>query len=105
MPMIWLYVFLLDFLIPFLCDPGLQCGRAVVPIHLHTNGGGTDTVCVVVVFVALPNKETKKNPLFYQYTSFKYLSRLHWYGGVSVLLPGCYWKVGMEWPYNTPPGQ
>jgi hypothetical protein len=25
MPMIWLYVFLLDFLIPFLCDPGLQC--------------------------------------------------------------------------------
>ncbi len=26
MPMIWFYVFLLDFLIPFLCDPGLQCG-------------------------------------------------------------------------------
>ncbi len=25
MPMIWLYVFLLDVLIPFLCDPGLQC--------------------------------------------------------------------------------
>ncbi len=25
MPMIWLYVFLLDFLIPFLYDPGLQC--------------------------------------------------------------------------------
>jgi hypothetical protein len=25
MPMMWLYVFLLDFLIPFLCDPGLQC--------------------------------------------------------------------------------
>jgi hypothetical protein len=25
MPMIWLYVFLLDFLIPFLCDPDLQC--------------------------------------------------------------------------------
>ncbi len=25
MPMIWLYGFLLDFLIPFLCDPGLQC--------------------------------------------------------------------------------
>jgi hypothetical protein len=24
MPMIWLYVFLLDFLIPFLCDPDLQ---------------------------------------------------------------------------------
>jgi len=23
--MIWLYVFLLDFLIPFLCDPDLQC--------------------------------------------------------------------------------
>jgi hypothetical protein len=23
-PMIWLYVFLLDFLIPFLCDPDLQ---------------------------------------------------------------------------------
>jgi hypothetical protein len=27
MPMIWLFVFLLDFLIPFLCDPGLQCVR------------------------------------------------------------------------------
>jgi hypothetical protein len=26
MRMIWLYGFLLDFLIPFLCDPGLQCG-------------------------------------------------------------------------------
>ena len=26
MPMIRLYVFLLDFLIPFLCDPDLQCG-------------------------------------------------------------------------------
>jgi len=25
MPMIWLYLFLLDFLIPFLCDPDLQC--------------------------------------------------------------------------------
>ncbi len=23
--MIWLYLFLLDFLIPFLCDPDLQC--------------------------------------------------------------------------------
>jgi hypothetical protein len=27
MPMIWLYIFLLDFLIPFLCDPDLQCER------------------------------------------------------------------------------
>jgi hypothetical protein len=26
MTMKWLYVFLLDFFIPFLCDPGLQCG-------------------------------------------------------------------------------
>jgi hypothetical protein len=26
--------------------------------------------------------------------------RLHWYGGVTVLL-----KVGLEWPYNTPPWQ
>jgi hypothetical protein len=26
MPMIWLYLFLLDFLIPFLCGPDLQCG-------------------------------------------------------------------------------
>ncbi len=28
MPMIWLYLFLLDFLIPFLCDPDLQCVAA-----------------------------------------------------------------------------
>ncbi len=28
MPMIWLYLFLLDFLIPFLCGPDLQCGVA-----------------------------------------------------------------------------
>jgi hypothetical protein len=27
MPMIRLYVFLLDLLIPFFCDPGLQCSR------------------------------------------------------------------------------
>jgi hypothetical protein len=31
------------------------------------------------------------------------ISRLHWYGGVMVLLPG-YRKVGLEWPYNTPLG-
>ena len=31
MPMIWLYLFLLDFLIPFLCDPDLQCA------HRHMN--------------------------------------------------------------------
>ena len=28
MPMIWLYVFLQDFLIPFLCDPDLQCTQS-----------------------------------------------------------------------------
>jgi hypothetical protein len=28
LPMIWLYVFLLDFLILFLCDPDLQCVQA-----------------------------------------------------------------------------
>jgi hypothetical protein len=28
MPMIWLYLFLLDFLIPFLCGPDLQCVEA-----------------------------------------------------------------------------
>ncbi len=27
MPMIWFYVFMLDFLIPFFCDPDLQCSR------------------------------------------------------------------------------
>jgi hypothetical protein len=32
MPMIWSYVFLLDFLIPFLCGPELQCGD--VGLHL-----------------------------------------------------------------------
>ncbi len=31
MPMVWLYVFLQDFLIPFLCDPDLQC-RALILI-------------------------------------------------------------------------
>ncbi len=29
MPMIWSYVFLLDFLIPFLCGPDLQCGIGI----------------------------------------------------------------------------
>jgi hypothetical protein len=29
MPMIWLYVFLQDFLIPFLCDPDLQCNACI----------------------------------------------------------------------------
>jgi hypothetical protein len=33
MPMIRLYVFLLDFLIPFLCDPDLQCE----PLHAEWN--------------------------------------------------------------------
>ncbi len=32
MPMIRLYVFLLDFLIPFLCDPDLQCVSAFQPL-------------------------------------------------------------------------
>jgi hypothetical protein len=31
MPMIRLYLFLLDFLIPFLCDPDLQCTRDFYP--------------------------------------------------------------------------
>ncbi len=35
MPMIWLYLFLLDFLIPFLCDPDLQCGEAGVKERRH----------------------------------------------------------------------
>jgi hypothetical protein len=35
MPMTWLYVFLLDFLIPFLCDPDLQCAQGFLP-----GGGG-----------------------------------------------------------------
>jgi hypothetical protein len=39
MPMIWLYVFLLDFLIPFLCDPDLQC-RQCVPVGGGGEGGG-----------------------------------------------------------------
>jgi hypothetical protein len=29
--MIWLYVFLQDFLIPFLCDPDLQCTHGIIP--------------------------------------------------------------------------
>jgi hypothetical protein len=33
MPMIWLYVFLQDFLIPFLCDPHLQCGIIALGIQ------------------------------------------------------------------------
>jgi hypothetical protein len=45
MPMIWLYLFLLDFLIPFLCDPDLQCVAgfsdvtsvsAVIGVHIVT---------------------------------------------------------------------
>jgi hypothetical protein len=45
MPMIWLYVFLLDFLIPFLCDPDLQCitvgGRGAVTLKVtHRMGAG-----------------------------------------------------------------
>jgi hypothetical protein len=48
MPMIWLYVFLLDFLIPFLCDPGLQCALTITKGHrngynrLQTVKIGTD---------------------------------------------------------------
>jgi hypothetical protein len=34
MPMIWSYVFLLDFLIPFLCGPDLQCGEVQENIFL-----------------------------------------------------------------------
>jgi len=40
MPMIWLYVFLLDFLIPFLCDPGLQCGGLEREAYLRNGTGG-----------------------------------------------------------------
>ncbi len=44
MPMIRLYVFLLDFLIPFLCDPDLQCSqlrpRVVEPARQATWAGG-----------------------------------------------------------------
>jgi hypothetical protein len=35
MPMIWSYVFLLDFLIPFLCGPDLQCGFGILLLALY----------------------------------------------------------------------
>ncbi len=35
MPMIWLYLFLLDFLILFLCDPDLQWGVAVFRMPVY----------------------------------------------------------------------
>ncbi len=41
MPMIWLYGFLLDFHIPFLCDPGLQCGQRfnkIILIFIYLKG-------------------------------------------------------------------
>ncbi len=47
MPMIWLYVFLLDFLIPFLCDPGLQC-RLVATGRVPAGRGWSSRVCVCV---------------------------------------------------------
>ncbi len=43
MPMIWSYVILLDFLIPFLCGPDLQCGykkKAVLVGRIIGGGGG-----------------------------------------------------------------
>ncbi len=45
MPMIWSYVFLLDFLIPFLCGPDLQCERLrdfQIFIFLGLKQGGWD---------------------------------------------------------------
>jgi hypothetical protein len=35
-PMIWSYVFLLDFLIPFLCGPDLQCTVHCDALELDT---------------------------------------------------------------------
>jgi hypothetical protein len=35
MSMIWLYVIMQDFLIPFLCDPDLQCVQAELPSTRH----------------------------------------------------------------------
>ncbi len=35
MPMIWLYVFLQDFLIPFFCDPDLQCTSPLPTVFLR----------------------------------------------------------------------
>ncbi len=37
MPMIWLYVFLQHFLIPFLCDPDLQCLAKIKTNSLQTS--------------------------------------------------------------------
>ncbi len=37
MPMIWSYVFLLDFLIPFLCGPDLQCAFTFESTHFFFN--------------------------------------------------------------------
>jgi hypothetical protein len=44
MPMIWLYVFLQDFLIPFLCDPDLQCVLAIGVIQPLTIT--SDNMCI-----------------------------------------------------------
>jgi hypothetical protein len=45
MPMIWLYVFLQDFRIPFLCDLDLQCTVGVLKrltFSLHKDVGNVD---------------------------------------------------------------
>ncbi len=47
MPMIWLYLFLLDFLIPFLCGPDLQCafsGRLIEEAMATGQRDNTPTV-------------------------------------------------------------
>ncbi len=49
MSMIWLYVFLLDFLIPFLCDPDLQCVMTLHTIPAES-GGSMYIISIIAVW-------------------------------------------------------
>ncbi len=60
--MIRLYVFLLDFLIPFLCDPDLQCFRAVA-------GGGVQlSVSLTRARFTLTKRTSKKADLILSFS-------------------------------------
>ncbi len=66
--MIWLYVFLLDFLIPFLCDPDLQCktiATGALAVRHSNHQARSHPNCKVNCYII-----QKCMPKFQQFVSF-----------------------------------
>ncbi len=93
LPMIRLYVFLLDFLIPFLCDPDLQC-MPELTLSLSQGSMNSATGMVAKTIVALHHKSVQREDNF----MISFICSLRFKGLMSnVLMVLMFWIWKIEY--------